>query len=415
MEQLPHQVENPVAIFKSDTQPNSLVVFTEFLDDKNNPVMAAFHLDKDGRMGISNEVASYYGRKDFDKFVDTNRKKGNVLYEDKKRSPSSLPVNGLQLSEMAVESDPIFSIYNNSVNINGNAENIYNDKKIEPVNDSSGNNPNMNLIVADSTDASTKTSIVNSTPKSNNYSAEQELFKNKFGKNTVGSAEANPDSLQSLADQYGQIPEGENPKVRVAVLPTQIDDSGKKVSEAARTFIEAGAITDETASSIEDSVLNGDYSHEVITDKEANVKALNTLKKTGFAESLDRWNSVYENGGATKFDLALAQRLMAEASQAGNSEVANQIGVQMATELTRSGQLLQANRMLKRLSPEGMVTFAETQINQLKGELTDKGIDQKIIDKVDLTDEDLKFIYDTMQAVEGMPDGREKNRCLGTG
>ena len=259
---------------------------------------------------------------------------------------------------------------------------------------------------------STNTSIYNSTPKSNNYSAEQVLFNNKYGKNTVGSAEANPDSLQSLADRYGQIPEGENPKARVAVLPTQIDDSGKKVSEAARTFIEAGAITDETASAIEDSVLNGDYSHEVITDKEANVKALNTLRKAGFAEALDRWNSAYENGGATKFDLALAQRLMAEASQAGNSKVANQIGVQMATELTRSGQLLQANRMLKRLSPEGMVTFAETQINQLKGELADKGIDQKIIDKVNLTDEDITFIYDTMQAVEGMPDGREKTVAL---
>lgn len=376
LEQLPYQVENPVAIFKSDTQPNSLVVFTEFLDEKNNPVMAAFHLDKDGRMGISNEVASYYGRKDFEKFVDTNRKKGNVLYEDKKRSLSSLPVNGLQLSEMAVESDPIFSIYNNSGNINGNAENIYNPSQ------------------------------------SNNYSAEQELFNNKYGKNTVGSAEANLNSLQSLADQYGQIPEGENPKARVAVLPTQIDNSGKKVSEAARTFIEAGAITDETASAIEDSVLNGDYSHEVITDKEANAKAIQTLQKTGFAESLDRWNSVYENGGATKYDLALAQRLMAEASQVGNSKVANQIGVQMATELTRSGQLLQANRMLKRLSPEGMVTFAETQINQLKGELADKGIDQKIIDKIDLTDEDIAFIYDTMQAVEAMPDGREKTVAL---
>lgn len=411
LEQLPYQVENPVAIFKSDTQPNSLVVFTEFLDEKNNPVMAAFHLDKDGRMGISNEVASYYGRKDFEKFVDTNRKKGNVLYEDKKRSLSSLPVNGLQLSEMAVESDPIFSIYNNSGNINGNAENIYNDRKIEPARtDAQSATGPVNAIGSIST--STDTSIDNSMPKSNNYSAEQALFNNKYGKNTVGSAEANPDSLQSLADRYGQIPEGENPKARVAVLPTQIDDSGKRVSEAARTFIEAGAITDETASAIEDSVLNGDYSHEVITDKEANIKALNTLKKTGFAEALDRWNSAYENGGATKYDLALAQRLMAEASQAGNSQVANQIGVQMATELTRSGQLLQANRMLKRLSPEGMVTFAETQINQLKGELADKGIDQKIIDKIGLTDEDITFIYDTMQAVEGMPDGREKTVAL---
>ena len=71
------------AILKSDTQKNSLVVFTEFIDNNKNPIMVALHLDKNGKLGISNEVASYYGRKEFQNFIEQNRKK--EIYYMKKR------------------------------------------------------------------------------------------------------------------------------------------------------------------------------------------------------------------------------------------------------------------------------------------------------------------------------------------
>ncbi|MBD9220294.1 MAG: hypothetical protein EGQ35_08305 [Clostridiales bacterium] len=113
LEQLPQQLANPVAIAKSK-MPNSLIVFTEFLDADNSPVIAAIHLDKNGNIGVSNEVASVYGKRTFDNMVSDLRNSGKMLYEDKKRGLVSLPVNGLQLSEREATTGPIFNIYNSA-------------------------------------------------------------------------------------------------------------------------------------------------------------------------------------------------------------------------------------------------------------------------------------------------------------
>nr|DAT31410.1 MAG TPA: hypothetical protein [Caudoviricetes sp.] len=117
LEQLPNQLSNPIAIAKSKI-PNSFIIFTEFLDSENLPVIAAIHLDKKGNIGISNEVASVYGKREFNNLVDYLRNSNMILYEDKNRGLDSLPADGLQLSAVEATSDPIFSIYQNADNIN---------------------------------------------------------------------------------------------------------------------------------------------------------------------------------------------------------------------------------------------------------------------------------------------------------
>lgn len=117
LEQLPQQLANPVAIAKSK-MPNSLIVFTEFLDADNSPVIAAIHLDKNGNIGVSNEVASVYGKRTFDNMVSDLRNSGKMLYEDKNRGLASLPADGLQLSAVEATTDPIFNIYNSAQNVN---------------------------------------------------------------------------------------------------------------------------------------------------------------------------------------------------------------------------------------------------------------------------------------------------------
>lgn len=118
LEQLPNQLSNPVAILKSKTQKNSFVIVSQMVDTGNNPVVIAVHLDKNGRINITNEIASAYGKNGYKSFIEQNRKEGNVLYEDKKRGLASLPVNGLQLSEREATTDPIFNIYNSAQNVN---------------------------------------------------------------------------------------------------------------------------------------------------------------------------------------------------------------------------------------------------------------------------------------------------------
>ena len=126
MEQLPQQLANPVAILKSYTQPNSMVIITEMIDADNRPVIVPIHLDKNGNIGISNEVASAYGRSGYSQFINQSRKDGMVLYENKNKGLASLPADGLQLSAVEATTDPIFNIYDFNRNYNTNSENSEN-------------------------------------------------------------------------------------------------------------------------------------------------------------------------------------------------------------------------------------------------------------------------------------------------
>ncbi len=80
-EQLYDQLADPVAILKSRTQPDSLVVITEFLDAGNNPVVAAIHLNSKGEIDITNKIASVYGRRDFENFIGLNKIKKREMHK----------------------------------------------------------------------------------------------------------------------------------------------------------------------------------------------------------------------------------------------------------------------------------------------------------------------------------------------
>ena len=145
LEQLPQQLDNPVAIAKSK-MPNNLIVFTEFLDADNSPVIAAIHLDKNGNIGVSNEVASVYGKRTFDNMVSDLRNSGKMLYEDKKRGLASLPADGLQLSAVEATTDLIFNIYNSAQNVN--IDSLSNNDDLPTATDTNSNN-NLGIVNQD--------------------------------------------------------------------------------------------------------------------------------------------------------------------------------------------------------------------------------------------------------------------------
>lgn len=118
VKQIRQLLEQPVAILKSDTQDNSFVVFVNRVDSKGKPVMSALHLDKGGNIGVDNEIASVYGKRNFSTFIKNQREKGNVLYENKKIGLDNLPHARLQLPREGDVLDPINTIYQNPENVN---------------------------------------------------------------------------------------------------------------------------------------------------------------------------------------------------------------------------------------------------------------------------------------------------------
>lgn len=97
LEKLPEALADPIMILDSSSEEKAFVVLTELLDEANNSVMAAIHLDKTGEGAVLiNKIASVYGKDDANQFVRWI-KQGKMLYADKKKALQWSRSNRLQL------------------------------------------------------------------------------------------------------------------------------------------------------------------------------------------------------------------------------------------------------------------------------------------------------------------------------
>jgi GGDEF domain-containing protein len=82
IKQLPVGIVQPIAIFKSDTEENALVIAIDLKNHNNDNVVIVLHLDQNQRI---NSIKSVYG-KDRKQWYQEQTKKGNLLFVDKKRA-----------------------------------------------------------------------------------------------------------------------------------------------------------------------------------------------------------------------------------------------------------------------------------------------------------------------------------------
>ncbi len=101
LKQLQQQLNDPIAVLKSKTQENSLVVLTEWNDTSGNPVIAAVHLNKQGIVDDVNTLASAYGKRNLTALLGENNE--NVVYTKENKSINQLLDNRLQLPELVAD------------------------------------------------------------------------------------------------------------------------------------------------------------------------------------------------------------------------------------------------------------------------------------------------------------------------
>lgn len=190
-----------------------------------------------------------------------------------------------------------------------------------------------------------------------------------FGKNTVGAAQTNPVSYEHLQNQFGTIPPGELPHAREADVPLQTAE-GNRVRQFTRTMMEAPATPDELIGEFEKGVARGEFSYSPKKDKDALNMAVKSITDKGYDGALSQWEDVIEGWrAATKDDIVLAQMLYAEAAKAGDVQTAMKLAAEIAAEGTRAGQNVQALRLLKKMTPQGQLYYAERSLQNLQQDL----------------------------------------------
>lgn len=153
--------------------------------------------------------------------------------------------------------------------------------------------------------------------------------------------------------------------------------------------------------------------YDSITNEETMFDASELLNIGGAAETM-RWYNV-DNKSATAKDIAEGFILMKRYQDAGDYDSMINVAEKLRQMGTSAGQTVQAFSIMKRMTPEGMVRYAQKSLDkaldEMKSTKTQKWIENNA-DKFKLTADDAAFITDRMKQAAKLPDGREKTILL---
>ena len=149
--------------------------------------------------------------------------------------------------------------------------------------------------------------------------------------------------------------------------------------------------------------------YDKITNKESLEKAFEKLNNNGRHETESWFAKDSENATAT--DVAEGWILLKQYADNNDSDGMVAVAKKLRDMGTKAGQTVQAFNIMARMTPEGMVKYAQSELldaydKMVRGK-TKKWIDQHQKD-FDLTPQETGAIMEIMQKVSTMPDGYEK-------
>lgn len=222
---------------------------------------------------------------------------------------------------------------------------------------------------------------------------------------SIGAMRHNPRSYSGMQVEYGTIAPGEN-AARVVDVPISTNGTDR-VSASARTFMEAPQTTDELVGMFEKGVEDGLFSHDVKRDADSLARAVSAVEQDGYQNILTSWKNLMRTGASpNKEQIVQGQLLYTLAAKNGDTATAMELAGDLARIATESGQNLQAQRLLKRMTPEGKLYYAQQTVDsfnrQLKQQLGDGFQDIKIPEELArplMEAKDAKAQNDAMQNI----------------
>ena len=165
----------------------------------------------------------------------------------------------------------------------------------------------------------------------------------------TGAAETGFTPKQALINQYGNIPEGENP-VRPYQLPMSTNGEDR-VSYTARTALEARVTPDEFVPLIENNTVRGGFSYIPITNDATVQAATQNISREGWQTARANWTANIRAGVSSPEITATGALLYNHAVNIGDHQEAMDILMDYQMAVRNTAQALQAARILKTLTP----------------------------------------------------------------
>ena len=193
---------------------------------------------------------------------------------------------------------------------------------------------------------------------------------------SVGAAKMGFDPYSNLQNQKSEFhKEGERAYRQVDVPTTDLND--QRIPKSAATVMESRNITDEAVMEVQRQVADGTLSFTRNTDKGAMAKAEQTVRELGWDGAVERFHQEARRGVVSKDNMALGATLLVHSAQ--NGDIKTFAGLLTDyTSMSRAGaQATQANRLLKKLSPEGQLYGVQRSIGNLQEELNRRYGDDK--------------------------------------
>lgn len=203
------------------------------------------------------------------------------------------------------------------------------------------------------------------------------------------------------------------------ILPTRKVQTGKGESSFARNISEkTNMLSEDSKKSILSS--NEVNYYKQVTNEESLNKAFDKINKGGQSEVYSWMTKSSEN--ATSVDIAEGWILLKQYQDQIQNETdtskkddLNRSMVEVAKKMremgTKAGQTVQAFNIMNRLTPEGMVYYAQSELQEAYEKMS-KNKTKEWIDanreNFELTPEDTQFIMNNMEEIRDMEDGYDK-------
>lgn len=386
VKKLPQAIQNPLDIIESYN--NSYVLTTDLSDKQDRSIIISLKVDGKGYINDikidTNVMTSAYGRNNYDSWMEKNQREGKIVYD----------IDRGYINEKKLVSIPGLQLSNNRDKLNTDVQGLQLPNEVSLRNDSPGvESPNTIASSVNNDTIKPSKSQIAPLPNTSNM---QKNTNNEL----KGSKILNPIEISKLRPKDANT------------TPTLPDRTYNKNNDGNSHFFEnIRTKTNMLNENQKNVILNEDdvKYYDKITNKVTLEKAFDRLNENGATET-NNWFAK-DSEKATAIDVAEGWILLKQYADKNNADGMVAVAKKLRDMGTKAGQTVQAFNIMERMSPEGMVKYAQSELSEAYDKMVkNKSREwiEKYRDDFDLKPEEVSFIMKTMQEISKMEDGYDK-------